>query len=65
MNSEPAAQIVFSSSPALCVLLAGEEEVLVLDADVPVVGGRCRFLDLPVVVLLDELLYRNIYMYDI
>ena len=48
--------------PALRVLLAGEEEVLVLDADVPVVGGRCRFLDLTVVVLLDELLLKHSHM---
>merc|ERR1719237_812851 len=53
---EVALDLGHSDVPALCVLLAGEEEVLVLDADVPVVGGRCRFLDLPVVVLLDELL---------
>ena len=41
----PQRKIQLCISPALRVLLAGEEEVLVLDADVP--GGNCIKIGLP------------------
>lgn len=40
--------------PALCVLLACEEEILVLDLDVATCGTCARIFGLAVVVLLDQ-----------
>lgn len=51
------------NSPSLCVLLAGEEKVFVLDPDVPVVGGGSGLVDLAVVVLVDELLQVEVELF--